>query len=206
MGSLEGSVEDLARAILAEARDETEQLKLDARTKVDAIHQSAQAEAGRERKVILDQAIQEADRLRGQARATAQLKARSMQLERRERMLEKVFRAVSEQLPAVVRRKDYQELVANLVREGLGQLRADGVQVRADQDTLKVLSASMVDEISRSAKTKIAIGKPLEHGTGVVLEAAEGRLQFDNTLETRLARIQSAVRAEVYRILVGETV
>jgi vacuolar-type H+-ATPase subunit E/Vma4 len=205
MGSLEGNVEDLSRAILTEAREETEQLKTDARARAATIRQRAQAEADSERRSILDQATREADRLRSQALATAQLKARAMELERRERMLDKVFSAVSQKLSTVVHRKDYQELAANLVREGLTQLRTDRAEIRADQATLKVLTKNILAEISKAMHTEISIGEPLESGIGVVIQAAEGHLHFDNTLETRLTRIQGAVRAEVYQVLTGET-
>ena len=81
-------IEMLARAILTEARDEADQIKADAKEKADAIRRRAQEQAEAERKAILDRARQEAERLRGQAVATAQLKARSSQLTHREQLLE----------------------------------------------------------------------------------------------------------------------
>jgi vacuolar-type H+-ATPase subunit E/Vma4 len=77
-------VEMLARAILTEARDEADQIKAEAKEKVDAIRRRAQAQAEEERKAILERAQQDAERLRSQAVATAQLKARSLQLAHRE--------------------------------------------------------------------------------------------------------------------------
>jgi len=44
----------------------------------------------------------------------------------------------------------------------------------------------------------------LEEGRGVVIDAADGRLHYDNTLETRLQRLQSTLRASVYKMLMGE--
>jgi vacuolar-type H+-ATPase subunit E/Vma4 len=38
----------------------------------------------------------------------------------------------------------------------------------------------------------------------VVVDAAEGRLHYDNTLETRLERLQSNLRSSVYKLLMGE--
>jgi vacuolar-type H+-ATPase subunit E/Vma4 len=36
------------------------------------------------------------------------------------------------------------------------------------------------------------------------VSAADGKLNYDNTLETRLSRLQSTLRASVYKVLMGE--
>jgi len=36
------------------------------------------------------------------------------------------------------------------------------------------------------------------------VSAADGKLNYDNTLETRLNRLQGTLRASVYKILMGE--
>ena len=89
-------IEMLERAILTEVRDEAEQIKAEAEEKADAIRKRAQEQAEAERQAILDRAREEAERLRGQAVATAQLKARSLQLAHREQLLERVFKALAD--------------------------------------------------------------------------------------------------------------
>src|SRR5688572_30385851 len=112
-------IEMLERAILTEARDEAEQIKAEAREKAEAIRQRAQEQAESERKTILERAKQDADRLRGQAVATAQLKARSVELSKREQLLDSVFKAVTEKLPDIQKRSDYDVITAMLLREAL---------------------------------------------------------------------------------------
>jgi len=204
MAVVEGNIEALSRAILAEARAETDQLKTQAEAKADQIRRRAEVEADRERKATIDQALQEAERLRGQALASAQLKSRAMELARREQMLDKVFSGVSQALPTVSQRKDFQEIAIALVREGLEQLRSDRVQIRADADTLQFLTKGVLQDMSKNMHTEVTLGQVLERGTGVIVEASEGHLTFDNTLETRLSRIQGQLRASVYRVLMGE--
>ncbi len=53
---------------------------------------------------------------------------------------------------------------------------------------------------------RLRAGEPLARGTGVVLETPDGHRRYDNTLETRLARMQDGLRAPVYHILMGEAV
>ncbi len=194
-------IELLSRAILTEARDESEQILADAKEKADVIRKRAKEQAESERKAILDRAKQDADRLRSQASATAQLKSRSTQLELREKQLDRVFEEVKKQLDAVKKRPDYKDIVAMLVREALTQLKVTEAEIRADDSTQKVLK---LDEISKELNGKFSLGGKLEEGTGIVVNAAGGKIHYDNTLETRLSRLQSSLRSSVYKVLMGE--
>jgi len=194
-------IELLARAIMVEAREEAEQLRVEAAEKADAIRKRAHEEAESERKVILDRASQDADRLRSQVSATAQLKSRSMQLEQREKLLDSVFEEVKKQLGAVQNRPDYKDIVAMLAREALTQLNVKEAEVRTDEATKKELN---LDEVAKELNGKFSFGDKLEDGSGVVVSASGGKLYYDNTLETRLKRLQGTLRSSVYKVLMGE--
>lgn len=200
----EEEIETLSRAILKEAEADAQQVKEDAQTKADAIRQRAQEQAERVRKEILDQARQEAERLRGQTVASAQLKARTRQLAQREKLLDRVFDAARQRLPAVQKRADYNRLAGMLLREALVQLKAEKASVRADAVTQKYLKDGALGELAGELNAAITLGDVLEEGTGVIVDSSDGHLHFDNTLETRLTRIQNSLRASVYHVLMGE--
>ena len=199
----EEDIELLARTIMVEAREEAEQLKSDAKEKADAIRKRAQEQAEMERKSILDRAKEDADRLRSQSSATTQLKSRSTQLEQREKILNDVFQEARKQLDAVKNRPDYGAIASSLAREALTQLKATEAEVLADESTQKVLG---LDELSKELNGKFSFGEKLEEGTGVVVNTKDGKLQYDNTLETRLRRLQSSLRSSVYKTLMGEKI
>jgi len=196
-------IEMLERAILAEAQDEADQIIAQAKEKADAIRRRAQEQAEAERKAILERAREDAERLRSQAIATAQLKARSLQLAHREQLLDRVFKAVKEKLPDIQKRPDYDQIAAMLLREAITQLRVNKAEVRADEATQKSLKKSL-DEISKELNGQFTIVGALEEGIGVVVDAADGKIHYDNTLETRLSRLQDTLRSSVYQILIGE--
>jgi len=200
----EENIELLSRAILFEAQTDAEKIQAEAEEKADAIRQQAQQKAEAERKEILDRARQEADRLRSQVVATAQMKARTLQLEHREKLLDKVFSAAKERLLGLQKRPDYDKIAAALIREALTQLQVDQAEVRADAATQKVLKDQILSSISKDLNVKLSAGETLEEGTGIVVDADNGRLHYDNTLETRLSRLQSALRSSVYHVLMGE--
>ena len=116
---------------------------------------------------------------------------------------DKVFDAAREKLSTIQKRADYGEVAAQLVRESLNQLKVSQASVRADEATSKYLSKTL-DQIAKDAASQVTVGDPLEEGTGVLVASADGRVQYDNTLETRLERLQSALRSAVYQVLMGE--
>lgn len=204
---METEVEDiqmLGQAILTESRDEAEQIKADAKKQANVIRQRAQEQIESERKEIMDRANQDAQRLRGQVEATAQLKARSIELANREKLLDSVFEKAKKQLASVKKRPDYDEIVAMLLREALTQMKADKAQISGDESAYKALKKGVLDEISKEFKGEFTLGPVLDEGTGIVVDAADGKLHYDNTLENRLSRMQSTLRSSVYKTLMGE--
>ncbi len=204
MKSVDDNIESLSRAIMHEARGNADHVLEDARTKADNIRKQAQERADAEHKEILDRARQEAERIRGQKIAAAQLKARTLQLRTREQMLDNVYKEALQELPAVQQWTDYEEIARNLLREALGQMRVSEVRVRADSRTMSHLPDSYLADLSNEMKIQITRGEPLSKGTGVIVEATNGRMQYDNTLETRLQRMWNAMRSPVNHILMGE--
>jgi V/A-type H+/Na+-transporting ATPase subunit E len=200
----EENIEPLTRAILKEAEVDAQQMREEAKTRADAIRQRGREDAEKARREILDRAQQEADRLRSQTVSSAQLKARTMQLEHREKLLDRVFLAAREKLGDIQKRPDYEQLAAQLLREALVQLRVNTADIRADQATRALLEKKALNDLSSELKGKYTLGDNLEEGIGIVVEAADGKLHYDNTLETRLQRLQGNLRASVYKVLMGE--
>jgi vacuolar-type H+-ATPase subunit E/Vma4 len=205
MGPAEGNMELLAQAVMSEARTEADQVLSDARAKSDGIRQQAQEQATAERKQILERASQEAERIRHQAIAMAQIQARMLQLEQREKLLDRVFEAARQQLHTVQQWSDYDQIAYQLLREAVIRLEASTAVVRADETTQQLLTGSLLDRVSKELDVELRVGKILEQGTGVIVETEDGRRRYDNTLTVRLGRMQDALRSPVYRLLTGES-
>ncbi len=199
-------IDRLARAILAEAREESDQIRAQASEKAEAIKRRGEQEAASVRKSILERAHQDADRLRSQAVATAQLQARSSQLGSREKLLERVFSEVRKRLDGITKRPDYDEIAAQLLREALSELRVDKAEIHADAATQKALMQRGLDVVTRDFKGQYTFGTPLREGTGVLVTASNGKVQYDNTLENRLNRLEGTLRSSVYKVLMGDKV
>jgi V/A-type H+-transporting ATPase subunit E len=201
---VEENLRELSRAVLHEAQAEAEQILADAKAKADIVLRRAQEQAETEREAILEQARQEAENLRSEAIAAAELQARTMLLERREKLLDHVFETARQRLPTIPEWTDYDEIVRQLVREAVARLGADAVRIHTDAQTQKLLSDDGLAELSDELGVQLQLGAPLERGTGVTAETVDGHRQYDNTLQARLNRQQDVLRSPVYSILMGK--
>jgi vacuolar-type H+-ATPase subunit E/Vma4 len=205
MKSVEESTRALSRAVLSEARADAEQIRASAKAKADAIQQRAQEQGEAKRDEILNHAHQEASRIHSQAVAAAQLKARTLRLERREKLLNSVFDAARKRFATVQEWTDYDQIARQLTREAVGRLGAEKARILADERTRAVLTDGMLSGVSGETGVQLQLGEPLEGGTGVVAETMDGHRHYDNTLEARLGRWQNALRSPVYHLLMEES-
>lgn len=199
----QSNIEALERVILEDANEDARRILNEAQARAEQVQRQAQTEGSAEQETILRKARQEAENLRSHAVAIAQRDAQGLRLRRREQLLERAFVVARQRIPAIVDRPDYARVVRELVREGLQNLGADEVVIRADERTQQVLTAEMLAEMSRGLGVRLRMGEPLSRGTGVLMETADGHRRFDNTFEARLARMQEALRTRVYQILMG---
>ncbi len=205
MSPVEGNIEMLSQAVLREAQAESEKRLESAREKVDAIWRRAREQAEAERRSILEKADSEKERLRQQALATAQIRARTIQLDHREKLLQRVFEVARQQLPSIQEWSDYDKIACILLREAVTNLHTGVVKIRADKTTLGYLTISVLEKMSKELDVKLLVGEPLTDGIGVIAETEDGRRRYDNTLQTRLSRMRDTLRSPVYHVLIGES-
>ena len=194
----------LSEAVLSEARTEAEKIIDEAKKAADKIRRHAQEEADQEQSAIIERARQNAERVRRQEIASTQLNARTLQLGEREKLLVKVFDAAAQQLSSIQQWSDYHKISLHLLREALTNLNAKSVVIHADETAQKLFTDQTLKKLSDELKIELSLGEPLKQNTGVIIETPDGRLRYDNTLETRLNRLQNSLRTTVYHLLMGE--
>ena len=199
------NIERLSRDILQQAQSEADQLIVEAKGKGEQIKKHAVEEAAAERMRILNQAKRDADRIRSQAVATTQLKARTQKLEAREKLLTEVFATSMEKLASVQQWSDYEAIVEKLALEAIEQIGSKKLIIHADKFTKKLLADSLLKKIKEKFAGTIELGDPHEKGTGLIVTTEDGHLNFDNLLETRMTRLENDLRSPVYHLLMGES-
>ncbi len=204
MSPVEGNIDLLTEAVLSEAREESEKILAEAREAAEKKRRAAQEETDEEYQTIIERANQNADRIRRQSIASAQLNARTTLLAQREKLLVKVFDEANQQLSSIQKWSDYNQIAMNLLREALKNLNAKDVVIHADETAQKFFTDEELNKLSKDLKMELNLGEPLKKSTGVLIETTDKRLRYDNTLETRLSRMQNSLRTSVYHLLMGE--
>ena len=205
MSARYGDIRSLEAVITTEARQDASKITAETQSHIESIQRQALERAETQREAILKQAREKVETLRSRAITSAQLDAQALKLERREALLARVMNEARRGLTDVAERPDYVQIVRRLVREGAQVLRAESLVILADEKTKRLLDGKVMADLEQDLAVQLELGEPLERGTGVVLVAADGHRRYDNTLETRLSRMQSALRTPVYHILMGET-
>jgi vacuolar-type H+-ATPase subunit E/Vma4 len=205
MESIDKSIKALSRAVMKKAQTDADQILSDAKAKADAVREHAQTQAEKEREETLERARQRAERIRSQGVAAARLKARTLKLEQREKLLDDVFDAVRQRLPTVQQWTDYDQVVLLLVRQAIAQLKAKEGHIWADARAREILSAEALAGLSEELGVQLQLGEPLGKGVGVIAKTPDGHREYDNTLEARLNRWQDELRFSVYHLLMGES-
>jgi V/A-type H+-transporting ATPase subunit E len=205
MSPARNDIQALVSAIREEVTGEAGQILADARTQAESIRRQAQTQADAEREAILQRARQEAEALREHTAAAAHLEAQTLKLKRREQLLERAFAEARQQLASAPQWPDYEQIAHRLVREAVERLGAAEVVARVDEETRRVLSDDALAELGEELDVHLRDGEPLTRSGGAVVETLDGHRRYDNTLETRLARMRESLRTPVYHILMGET-
>jgi len=200
-----GDIRSLGTVITTEARQDAAKVTAETESQIESIKRQALQQANRQRDAILKQAQGKIETLRSQAVTSAQLEAQTVKLERREAVLARVMSEARSGLAGVTKWPDYVQVVRRLVREGVEVLDAESLVILADGTTRRVLDEQVLADLQEELAVQLELGDSLKRGTGVVLVTADGHRRYDNTLETRLGRMEASLRTPVYHILMGET-
>lgn len=199
-------VQALERAIMEIAQQEAQTLLNEARAKADSLQRQAQDKAAVESERIRAEAQQTVAELLNQARAKAQLEAQMLKLQRREQVLKRTFDKARQQLAALPQRPDYADIARRLIGEAATYMGDAAFIVQADAATNHVLDDACLADLAQQLNVRLERGAQLAAGVGIVLTTPDGHRRYDNTLETRLTRVQDAIRTAVFHILAGEAV
>ncbi|TQV93451.1 ATP synthase subunit E [Cordyceps javanica] len=147
-------------------------------------------------------------------RSTVANKTRLKVLGARQELLDSIYETTRQQLSAGTKDKSkYQKVLAALVLEGLYTMNEADVQVRGRKKDADVIKKAL-DEAAKTYKKEL--GKEVkvtldEENTvtdasagGVIIVGSKGKIEIDNTFETRLKLLEDAAAPAVRESLFGK--
>ncbi len=182
-----------AAAILEEAKKEAA-----------AILEEAKRKAEQRRSDIIARGEKEAELLRQRIVANAKLKARKSGLDAKEELISAVFKEAEKELGKVASTDKYMDILRELIREGVASVGEDAEVVGRKEDE-KLLKGGLLEDLSKELGVKITLSpEKIESIGGVIVRSKSGKVEVNNTFETRMQRMQDTLRSEIAKILFAE--
>lgn len=226
-GDLIGA-DDLIAGISADAKAEAERLLEEARKAARDRLQAAEAQGARILDEARAKADAQSRTVGAQALSTMRMENKRAALKVREEALRRVLQAARDKLAALAAAPggtkketggsggaggeagsvEYRKVLLGWIVEAAIGLNVPAATVNTSAQERKLIDRDLLREAERTVKEltgrKVALkleqGDPLV-GQGVVLRSADGRLEFNNQVSTRLLRHQSEIRKIVFEAL-----
>ena len=197
----QNSTEKMREEILTDARKEGKEVALKAENDAKAILNTLSAEAHRLREEQLEQARAEALRQGELVLATVSIETGRLRAARVEALLESVREEACQRL---LDRKgfEYRETVIALASDAIGKMSGDEFVVRLSGADQTIFGEGLAGEIAQRVGRDLSITVSYDldiKGGGVVIEDAEARQVWDNSLTKRLERMWPEMRRQIAR-------
>jgi V/A-type H+-transporting ATPase subunit E len=188
-------VEQLAQAVLAQAKAEAKKIKATAEAAAHQLVDDAERQAKRRQE---DAAVAEAARVERQnafVLAATRLEARRRILEAREQLVDRVFTAVEQRLRAIRKDPAYPRVLTKLVDEGVSALEGETLIVAVGSEDHNIASQALSAATTAGGRIEVRADEHI-HG-GCVVTQSDGRALYDNSFSSILERHRPRLRALV---------
>jgi len=169
------ALEKLIQRIESDAENEANQIIEEARKEAEEIIREAKKKAEREAKEIEAKGEKGAARLREKTLASARRKAREMEMQAKEEMIQECIEKAKEELKKLKGRK-YEVAIKKFIEEGKRSLGECVVVPSREQD------------IKIAEKMGIKVEGKVDSIGGVIIKSKDGSREIDNTFESIMER------------------
>ena len=135
------------------------------------------------------------------------LELRKMELHGREARIESVMRRVRKEIDSLRSTREYPEFLTRLIVDGALKLGEREMEIAVAAPDREIFTDAFMQllskELSRAgiAKPSVTLSPQPITGTGVIVRGRSGRVEVNNTLEGRIARMGRELRMSVTKIL-----
>jgi V/A-type H+-transporting ATPase subunit E len=184
--------EEEAAQAAAKGREQAEQILAAARQEAEAIRAAAQRE-GETR----------GERRAAEILAVATARRRMNLLQARESLIDEALARVRARLKDLASLPGAADQLAELIREGLAALPAGPVRARIAPGDAALLAPPVLAALG-AGQWELRVEPSAVPGGGVILETADGRLSFDNSLDARGRRRRDRLRRLAASVLLPD--
>lgn len=184
--------------IREDSEKEVERIIGEAKKKSEEIIKKSEKEGKERYEELIIQGKKNAELEKQRIIANARLQAKKLILETKESIIEKTFSLAEKKLRDIVSSDEYESILRKLIEEAISSIPDKQLQILCDERDRELLR-KIIKEFPRvelSEENISTIG-------GIIVKSKDGRIQVDNTFETRIERMRNDLRVKVARILFG---
>ncbi len=200
-----------AQLIIEEINREAEQkinyILNQAREEAEKIRAEAERRARARAEWILRKAQTQAEIEKQRIIAGAKLEVRKKKLALQEELIGEVLKALREKLMELPE-EEYYRMLVDLTVQGIREINEDRVFISSNKATLELIERNFEDFAARVREklgrdVEITPGEETDTIGGVLIENPDRTVRVDNRFEARMERLRSELRAEIAGVLFG---
>ncbi len=194
----------MTEEILREASEQAASIIAAAKKEATTILHAARLTAREEEARWIKEAQVRGTQVYEEVLAEGKIRAKKEVLQKREEIIDEVFKEVEKKLGKYAASKKYKQDLIKLAIDSCKKLGAGQVVIRANKQDLRTLKRSrskIARAVSRGASISVSFGEPITVIGGVKVSTADGKVEIDDTFEGKLRREHDILRTKIARLL-----
>jgi V/A-type H+-transporting ATPase subunit E len=205
---MSSGADKIVSSILSEAQVKADKIIQEAESQIKSFQEIESKNVELEKKKIIDDANKQSIMRHQQIISEAKMKARKLELETREEVIEESFNKATEQLKKIASSSDieYIDSLVKVIKEAAVEIGGGNIIIHTkSEDKTKI--ESRINDIATAVKTETGKDTSFQFGDsiqtigGAILKTKNGEVEINNTIESRLLRYKKFLRFEVAKIL-----
>jgi V/A-type H+/Na+-transporting ATPase subunit E len=152
---------------------------------------------------IIESSKKQAENLKRQIIGSSTLNARNKELVIIESAIDEIFNKAREKLAESNSQKNYEKLLASMIKDTAAKLGSD-VVIQCNKTDLKLVKKISSEE-STNKKVKITVSdEVIDVIGGIKATSVDGTMTLDNTLDSSIEGLKPLIRKDIVQLLRGE--
>lgn len=152
---------------------------------------------------IIESSKKQAENLKRQIIGSSTLNARNKELVIIESAIDEIFNKAREKLAESNSQKNYEKLLASMIKDTATKLGSD-VVIQCNKTDLKLVKKISSEE-STNKKVKITVSdEVIDVIGGIKATSVDGTMTLDNTLDSSIESLKPLIRKDIVQLLRGE--
>lgn len=187
-----------------DSEHEAEEILREAQAKADEILSQGKNQAIAAEEEIIQKGRSDAELIKQRTIANAKLRSKKHGLDVKEEMIQKAFEEAEKKLAEITSSKEYSRIMMNVIKEGVESISGNSAEVVIRKEDVEI-SKAVLGELSKKLKVDITLsGNHIESQGGAIIRSKDGKIEVNNTFESRMRRMRDELRSKVARVLFEE--